>query len=130
VARLRAVHASLARLDHDYQGHRVRAMHQVSMAIRALSHRSMVYHGMGFAPGGNGGMAAMGVRRAGLGAGRVGGQRMPQAASDVLMNQAMRVLEGVNMQLGSQATANLGHARASGHVQAAIQEIGVALSIR
>ena len=37
VSRLRSVHASLARIDHDYQGHRVRAMHAISMAIRQLS---------------------------------------------------------------------------------------------
>ena len=48
VSRLRSVHSSLARLDHDYNGHRVRAMHSISMAIRQLSHRSMVYSGVGF----------------------------------------------------------------------------------
>ena len=47
VARLRSVHSSLARIDHDYQGHRVRAMHAISMAIRQLSHRSMGTGGMG-----------------------------------------------------------------------------------
>ena len=48
VSRLRSVHTSLARLDHDYKGHRVRAMHSISMAIRQLSHRSMVYRSAGF----------------------------------------------------------------------------------
>ncbi len=54
VGRLQSVHASLARIDHDYKGHRVRAMHSVSMAIRQLSHRSMVYSGE-FAGMNNGG---------------------------------------------------------------------------
>ena len=72
VSRLRSVHASLARVDHDYQGHRVRAMHAISMAIRQLSHRSMVYSGAGFASGMNNGMGmghGMGMGMAGQGRG-------------------------------------------------------------
>ena len=67
VARLRSVQMQLARIDHDYQGHRVRAMHQVSMAIRQLSHRSMIYSGVGFAPGMNDGRT-MGMGQGGMGA--------------------------------------------------------------
>ena len=63
VARLRSVHASLARIDHDYQGHRVQAMHAISMAIRQLSHRSMVYSGVGFSGMNNG--RGMGMRQGG-----------------------------------------------------------------
>jgi hypothetical protein len=134
VARLRSVHIQLARLDHDYQGHRVRAMHQVSMAIRQLSHRSMIYRGTGFAAGMNNGRA-MGMGRGGLG-GRAGGLagggagRMSQAQSDARMGHALRVLQGVNMQLSSQGGFSNGHARARGHVLQAIHEIGVALSVR
>ena len=62
----RSVHSSLARIDHDYQGHRVRAMHAVSMAIRQLSHRSMGYSGSGFSSGMNNGRA-MGMRQGGGG---------------------------------------------------------------
>jgi hypothetical protein len=136
VARLRAVRASLARIDHDYQGHRVRAMHSISMAIRQLSHRSMVYSGVGFAPGMNGG-AAIGMRRggtgglgAGLGAGARGRQPMSQAQSDARMSRDLRALQGINMQLSHQGSNTPGHARARGHVQHAIYELGVALSIR
>ena len=69
VSRLRSVHTSLARIDHDYQGHRVRAMHAISMAIRQLSHRSMVYSGVGFASGMNNGMGMGGwVQRDAAGA--------------------------------------------------------------
>ena len=73
VARLRSVHASLARIDHDYQGHRARAMHAVSMAIRQLSHRSMIYSGVGFSSGMNNG------RNRGIASGwrRVGRARAP-----------------------------------------------------
>jgi hypothetical protein len=135
VGRLRSVHATLARLDHDYQGHRVRAMHSISMAIRQLTHRSMVYRGVGFAPRMNMNNAlAMGARRGGLGAanglGARRGQRMPQAQSDAIMSQALRNLQGINMQLSSQGFHNMGHARARGHVQRAVQHLAVALRIR
>lgn len=126
IARLRSVHASLARIDHDYQGHRVRAMHAISMAIRQLSHRSMVYSGVGFSGGMNNGLA-MGRRQGGAGARR--GQPMSQAQSDARMSQDLRILQGINMQLSAQGNTS-GHARASGHVQRAIHELNIALSIR
>jgi hypothetical protein len=133
VARLRSVHRSLARIDHDYQGHRVRAMHQTTMAIRQLLHRSMVYRGMGFGRGLNNGLA-VGMRRVGAGRGvGVGAARrphMPQAQSDARMSQALRNLQGVNMQLSSQGSNTSGHARARGHVMQAIRELNVALAIR
>ncbi len=131
VARLRSVHASLARIDHDYQGHRVRAMHAVSMAIRQLSHRSMGYAGSGFSSGMNNGRA-MGMRQGGGGINGGGRRRQPmsQAQSDARMSQDLRTLQGINMQLGSQGNYNSGHGRASGHIQHAIHELNVALSIR
>jgi len=126
IARLRAVHMSLARIDHDYQGHRVRAMHAITMAIRQLSHRSMMYGRAGFGAGIQGGPApAMG-----RGAGARRGQPMPQAQSDAVMSQALRTLQGIAMQLAGTATTTMGHARAGGHVQEAIRELNTALAIR
>jgi hypothetical protein len=129
VSRLRSVHASLARLDHDYRGHRVRAMHAISMAIRQLSHRSMVYGNTGFAAGMNNGLG-MARRRGGVGAGARRPQPMSQAQSDARMNHALRTLQGINMQLTNQGYNTTGHARARGHVQRAIHELNTALSIR
>ncbi len=81
ISRLRSVHRSLARIDHDYQGHRVRAMHAISMAVRQLSHRSMVYSGVGFSSGMNNGAGTgmgtgmgRGMRQNGLGGGGRRGQ--------------------------------------------------------
>jgi hypothetical protein len=131
IARLRAVQMSLARVNHDYQGHRVRAMHQITMAIRQLSHRSMIYGIARFAPAMNNG-AGLGMGR-GLGGGGVGGRRgqpMNQAQSDAIMSQALRTLQGIGMQLTSFGSNTMGHARASGHVQVAIRELNTALSIR
>jgi hypothetical protein len=133
VSRLRSVYRNLATIDHDYQGHRVRAMHAVSMAIRQLSHRSMVYRGTGFGRGMNNAMA-MGMRRAGNAGGNLAGgrrrMRMSQAQSDARMNQALRTLQGINMQLSSQGSNTSGHARARGHVQHGIRELNIALSVR
>jgi len=133
IARLRAVQMALARVNHDYQGHRVRAMHAITMAIRQLSHRSMIYGSAGFAPGMNNG-AGMGLRGGGgglaAGAGGRRGQVMNQAQSDAIMSQSLRTLQGIGMQLGSLGSNTMGHARASGHIQMAVRELNTALSIR
>ena len=55
---------------------------------------------------------------------------MPQAQSDARMSQALRNLQGIGMQLSNQGSDTMGHARALGHVQQAIHELNVALSIR
>jgi hypothetical protein len=132
VARLRSVHASLARIDRDYQGHRVQAMQAIAMGVRQLSHGSMSmgYRTMGFARGGTNRLA-LGMRRVGLGPGGASrGPLMPQAVSDARMGRALRTLQGISMQLSSQGYGNMGRARASGYVQHAMQELYVALSIR
>ena len=76
ISRLRSAHSNMARVNHDYQGHRVRAMHHVSMAIRQLSHRSMMYQGVGYSPRMNAQGQGLGqgqgqalARRTGAGAG-------------------------------------------------------------
>jgi hypothetical protein len=58
------------------------------------------------------------------------GMNMNQAQSDAVMSQALRTLQGIGMQLNSQGVNNMGHGRASGHVQMAIRELNTALSIR
>jgi hypothetical protein len=128
VAGLMSVHASLARVAHNYQGHRARAMNAVTMAIRQLSHRSMMYSGMGSSSGVNN-RGALGMRQGG-GAGALQPQGMSQAQSDNRMGQALRRLQGINMQLASQGSYTNGHSRASGHVQQAMRELNFALSIR
>ena len=75
------------------------------------------------------GAGAVGMRQ-GAGAGALQGQRMSQAQSDNRMGQALRRLQGINMQLASQGSYTNGHSRASGHVQQAIRELNFALSIR
>ena len=79
--------------DHDYNGHRAKAMRQIEVAGRSL------------------GMKIGGRRRA----------RENQGASDAQLRQAQSILNG--------ATGNLS-GKALLHVQKAINEITVALSIR
>lgn len=132
VSRLRSVYSSLARLNHDYRGHRVRAMHAVALAIRQLTHRSMIYSGVGFAPGGNHGLA-MGTQQGGVGVGVrdavLRTQPLTQAQSDARMSKALRTLQGINLQLSSQGYSTTGQARARGHVHRAIHELKAALAI-
>jgi hypothetical protein len=112
-------------------------MHSVSMAIRQLSHGSMGYASSGISSGMNNGRA-MGMRqgRGAMNGGAMNGgggrrrQPMSQAQSDARMSQDLRILQGINMQLGSQGNFSAGHGQASGHIQHAIHELNVALSIR
>ena len=122
VQRLRSTNASLARLDHDYQGHRVRAMRSIQQAIRQLAHTSTTSR-RGFANRGG----ANGRNRAGLAANRP--QPLPQAQSDARMRRAGQTLQGVNVQL-TRNTNTPSHTYARRHVQTAMREIGVALRVR
>jgi hypothetical protein len=123
------VHASLARIDHDYQGHRVRAMHAITMAIQQLSHRSMVSRRMGVLPAANSNVG-IGLVRGRSVAGARRAQPMTQAQSDALLSRDLRTLHGIGMQLGTQGYYTAGHNRALGHIRRAIHELKVALSIR
>jgi hypothetical protein len=90
---LSQAYATLSAADHDYKGHRVRAMHQIERAAKEL----------GFSLGGN------------------GHGHEQQVASDQQLHMAQTLLQ--------QAVTGL-PPRAQEHVQKAIDEISVALSIR
>lgn len=142
VSRLRSVHSTLARIDHDYRGHRAKAAHSISNAIRVLSHRSRGYNQMGMGGangiGGANRMLAANNRNAGVGrnnnnnrgAGNgVRGNRMSQAQSDSLMSHALRTTQGIHMQLANQGTRS-NHNVARTHVSRAIREMNMALAVR
>jgi hypothetical protein len=151
VSRLRSVHSSLARLDHDYNGHRVQAMHHLNLAIRSLSHRSGTNNGIGANGVGNGNRIAAGGNAQmgnalGFNAGNNGNgnrnvaangndanrnnPRIPQAQSDARMSQALRTTQGIAMQMNHQGTNSAGLSRAHGHVQGAIAQMQTALAMR
>jgi hypothetical protein len=140
VTRLRATHRSLAQINHDYQGHRVRAMRAVGTAIRQLTNRSSStvafnnnLNGLGANNlNGLGANNLNGLRArngAALGGGVAGGQMLPQAQSDARMKRALSTLRGVHTQLTRQGyTAN--HARARSSVQNAMRELNIGLTVR
>ncbi len=123
VNRLRSVHASLVRLDHDYQGHRVQAMHAISRAIHQLSHRSVASRSINLARG-------SAVRRVSTTGGIRQVQPLTQAQSDSRMAQAMRTTQGINLQLSEQGRNSANHVRAHGYLQRAVHELRIALAVR
>ena len=87
----------LATGDHDYKGHRVRAMHQIELAARLL------------------GMDITGSAK----------DKQPQPLSDAKLREAQGLLQNV---LGAAEVQN--QPRVTRHINAAINQINVALSIR
>ena len=140
VSRLRSAHANLSGLDRDYQGHRSRAMQQISMAIRQLSHRSMMSQGSGFSA------RMTGMRRQGNGNGNRNGNgngngmRTSQAQSDSRMRHSLLMITGAGQMLSQQSNgtnaayvssgANTGRFRAYGYIHMAANELNTALRVR
>ena len=102
ISKLRSAHSTLARIDHDYQGHRVRAMHSIRSAIRQWSHsssrRSYGYRSSGIR-----------TNRAGTGTGTGRRGRMSQAQSDSRMRRALGILQmvGSHMMNNSGSTSHV-----------------------
>ena len=107
IALLRAAHQRLHQADHDYAGHRIRAMEHVGSALGHL-----------------GSSAQAGVR-SGTGRGT-----MPQPVSDAHLREARGHLEMIRNRIAAGPAAAKGHGAARGAVEAAIREIDIALSLR
>ena len=122
--------ALLQRGDHDYGGHRSRAVHDIGLALRALGHGGNGTNSMGGMNGMNGMSGANGVRPGGnrAGTGANGAHREPQAMSDGQLRQAIQNLNTINNQLSSANNARVAQARVP--VQRAITELNTALTIR
>jgi hypothetical protein len=135
IAELQAAKQLLMRANHDYQGHRARAVGHVTAAIHALAggqgaHKQQSHMGQH-----KGGQAKKGQQKPGQAlkahkAGQAkkpmggGGMTEPQAVSDAQLRQAIQQLATVQRQLTGH------HAKAQSHVGNAIQELHVALQIR
>jgi hypothetical protein len=98
------VHSKLGQADHDYDGHRVHAMHSVGQAVHHL-----------------GSSAPMG----GSGPGN-----LPQSQSDGILRDALHNLRNVHGQLGGSGTNAPHHAQARASVSQAIHHLEIALRIR
>ena len=150
VSSLHATMTPLAQADHDYNGHRARAMHEINAAIQHLSAQA------GRPNAGNAGLARSGTTAqpgniarpgnvngtnnairtgprngAGAGTGTVAGtgtgRRMPQATSDAYLREAHQSLLNVESQLNTNGINPHHFTQAKASVQAAIRELNLAL---
>jgi hypothetical protein len=117
IATLRSARRLLVAADHDYNGHRAKAAHEVTQALRELGfHPKKPQSG---SPAQNAAVAAAKAARSAQA--RV---HEPQAASDAQLQQAQRLLQGALTQLSSI------HPKATTNVQNAVTEITTALTIK
>jgi hypothetical protein len=107
ISLLRTVHMRLSGADHDYQGHRVKALGHVAAAIRHLHPSSSL--NTNYAPG--------------LG-------NLPQARSDEILREAMRQLGNAETSLGTGTESAAHHRGARASVAEAIHELHKALEVR
>jgi hypothetical protein len=112
IAGLHQTHALLQQANHDYDGYRAKAAHQVTKAIHVLDHHKK--HNPGTTRPSNNQPPI----------------REDQAKSDAQLRQAAQQLQTILNQLSSLPTADLRAAEAIPHVRAAIADIGTALQIR
>ena len=128
IGELKSIRSILEHADHDYQGHRAKAVREITLAIHALE------GGTRHAPLSPQQKAAMIAARqakaANAGATRSGTTTTqkpltePQATSDEQLNTALSLLTQVASQLGNAKPG------VSEHLQSAIQELKTALAIR
>jgi hypothetical protein len=117
---LRAVRQVLQNANHDYKGHRAKAVHQISSAIHALHGGAKSGKGKGKATG------AKVAKRVNQGAGKA--VREPQALSDAQLRDAIAALQATQTQLAG--AGGPGAAKAVPHIGNAIKELGIALTIK
>jgi hypothetical protein len=104
IAQLKATRALLNLADRDYQGHRAKAVHEITKAIHRLANL----------PG-----------KAGQGPARQPGGKEAQDVSDAQLRQGIQQLQQIETLLN-----NGKHPRALTHIQTAIKEMQTALTIR
>jgi hypothetical protein len=98
---LRGTRLILQRADHDYDGHRARAVAAIDVALRSMG-QNVGNNGAGYGNGmGNGNGAGAG--RLASGANRANGNvmREPQAKSDAQLRMALQRLSTIHSQMGS-----------------------------
>ena len=113
IAELRATRALLLKADHDYKGHRVKAIHDITKAIHALQ-PGVKHHPKQTA-------------KSGQGRAKGQGNNEPQSVSDAHLRQAIRQLEAVQKHLGSGQVGHVGQAHAD--IGRAIHELRRALKV-
>jgi hypothetical protein len=122
---LHAIKHSLEQADHDYQGHRAKAVQLIGTAIHALHHGQ--HHTAQAGHGNNQNNNNKGQQQ-NRGQANNNGNRLPQAQSDAILKSAATSLQGVAQQLNG--TPNPGAAKALVAVGQAVQELQTALAIK
>lgn len=115
VGELKATRTLLEQADHDYKGHRAKAVHEISHAIHVLEHGMGKHHAAG--PTGPKPVVE-----------KPKGGNEPQAVSDKQLQQAITQLTAIGGQLTSLKGEH--HMKAAEAVQAAIAELNTALKIK
>jgi hypothetical protein len=115
VTQLRATRTLLQQADHDYQGHRAKAVHEITLAIHAL------------VPPKKTRPRPAGIKPA-PGIARPDRNNESQAVSDTQLKQAMQQLNTLQPQITSLTSGNV--TAASAAVTKAIQELQTALQIK
>lgn len=116
ITELRAARALLEKADHDYKGHRAKAVKEITAAIHDLQPPPPAT-GKGKANHAKGQQNKTG-----------GGNNEPQAVSDAQLKQAMEQLAKVATQLAS--AQGDGPTKATGAIKIAIAELETALKIK
>ena len=107
ISLLRTTHTRLEAADHDYQGHRVKAMNHIASALGDLGSASLGNSSL-FANAGN----------------------LPQSRSDEILRDAMVQLRAAESSLGAGSERREHHHRARSAVGHAVHELSTAIEIR
>jgi hypothetical protein len=109
VHELHKIKHTLSVANHDYNGHRVKAMHQIGQAVHELKKEAHL--------------------RGHKGAMKPPTGPEPQPISDAQLAESATALDGVLKQLNTLATTPR-RTKAAGHINGAIKQIGLALEFR
>ena len=127
ITELKATRALLEKANHDYDGHRAKAVHEITHAIHLLEHGK--HHPNPQAANGNANgnkPTAAGGKKAKKAAGNAAKPKEPQGESDKQLKHAIEILHRVEKQLHGQGQH---HHHAAEAIHKAIHELHVALKV-
>lgn len=142
VSSLHSVVGHLHKADHDYDGHRVQAIHQIDQAIHTLqpgtaNNRVNGVGGNNIGGTGTANHPHLGTKNGGTSTGQGqlgangGGARLSQAESDAHLRQAQQELQMLESRIsGGAGGVAAHHQQAHTHIQQALQHLNTALATR
>jgi len=131
IGQLRSIRTILEHADHDYQGHRAKAVHEITHAIHGLEGSTAGARHAALSPQQKAAFIAARQAKAANAATTPSGttttqKRLsePQATSDQQLNTALTMLTQVSSQIGNAKPG------VEQHLQSAVQELKTALAIK